>query len=513
MARQSIHAKILFLFLALAPVSCSKDVWTDAPRRPSAVLRTAGEGTSGYVPVTFTQRSGASPFVSMPEGFSFTSFRFLTRTADDPSAWWPQLGSIARWQTPGDSDTPFLPTDATTTAWPMADGRTSTHLTFFAGAVDEAAIRDLADYDLGADPDVTEFLCIPFYDEEYGFWDSEFRTYSEYADLYAYGASKAWVLSARADGGAELTVRNPWHFVDFVAAVSPDNGAKEAVPLGFSHVLSRIEGITVDWRNYWNWRSERAVGEDALVITSIEVTDGSEASFTFAEDGTGTFVPQSPDWTASAHWTAFPTVGESDWSYWVGYDPEHDQDIYENYRTIVTPPGFGGAVDDPYAAYIWDALPAGSIYMSLAGDQTEDQCIARTVTASPLLPLLMNPSFDDIYCTAEEFGANPHRFGHPTLFPGRHAIRIRMAKVLSATGDLERDYGQPPHEEYDDFGNPTGVLLYPYKEYSLTGTFTLPQGASCRLVLTVNPNTDLIDMNVDATLSGWTVDGGGATTL
>ena len=137
-------------------------------------------------------------------------------------------------------------------------------------------------------------------------------------------------------------MRNPHQFIDFVAASSPDNGAKPAVPMTFTHVMSRVESVTLDWRSYWNWVQERTADIGGLYVIAVELNDGEQATYTFAEDGSGTLVPQAADWTASGQWFTAPTCGQ--YNHLIAWDPEYPlPDDYDDY--IVSSFLVGGIYD------------------------------------------------------------------------------------------------------------------------------------------------------------------------
>ncbi len=513
MRLKSVISLGVILCIAL---SCSKEGAPSAMRRGAAPAgRSAGGDGAAYAPVTFLRGGGGSAFVSMPKGFRFDSFRFLTRSTDDTSQWWPQMGTVAAWQTPGDAGSPFLPTDATTAVWPMADAATSRHLSFFAASLDEGSHREFADYfdTVGgggsdpADPDVVEFLYMGDEDDGLGNMLPTFETYSYYDGLYAYGPGRGWWLSAESDGRAVLTVRNPHHFIDFVAASSPDNGPREAVPMTFTHVMSRVEAVAIDWRAYWNWVQERTVDIGGVYITAIEFGDGTEASFTFSEDGSGTFIPQVADWTASPHWFTAPTCAQ--YNHLIAYDP--DSPLPDDYDDYIVSSFLMGTGSDPYADNPGE-LGDDVIYLSMQGDIDPDSSTRLSwPLVSPLLGMMVNPMPYDMQCSQAAYEADPHVFGHPLLFPGKHGIRIRFA-VADRDGNLVKDTGGTP-EPVLGWGDEVIGWRYPFKVYTLEGTFTLAQGTTNNLLVSINPDSNLLDLDVVASMNGWTVSDGGAVTL
>ena len=504
----------LGVLLCLA-LSCSKDGFPSARRGSAPAGRSAGGSGGTDAPVTFLRGRSGSAFVSMPDGFRFTTFRFLTRSTDDTSRWWPEMGTTAAWQTPGDANAPFLPTDATTAVWPMADASSSRHLSFFAASLDESSHREFADYfdTVGgggsepAEPATSEFLCLGEEDDGLGNMLPVFATYAYYDSLYAYGPGRGWWLSQESDGSASLTVRNPHHFIDFVAASSPDNGAKEAVPLTFTHVMSRVESVAIDWRAYWNWVQERTVDIGGLYVTSIEFGDGTEAAFTFAENGSGTFVPRTDDWTASSHWFTAPTCAQ--YNHLISYDP--DNPLPDDYDDYIVSSFLMGGVTDPCADTPGE-LGDDVIYLSMQGDIDPDSSTRLSwPLVSPLLGMMSSTLPSDIQCSQAAYEANPHVFGHPLLFPGRHGMRLRFA-VADREGNLVKDYGAAPVPVYG-WGDEIVGWRRPYMVYTLEGTFTLSQGTSNRLLVSINPDSNLLDLDVVASLDGWTVSDGGAVTL
>lgn len=512
----AMKAALAVAAFCLTVAACSKDSFNEnGLRRSSAPSRSTGVSESLSTPVSFARRSPMR-YVSMPDMFTFTSFHFLSQSTDNVSKWWPEMGSVAEWQTVGDINAPFYPTDATTAAWPMKDAKTSQHLNFYAASLDESKIHSWDEYydywsGMGGGSEYTkstfEYLLIGETEEDDGMGGTytvgQYASFEDYENGFKYGTDKGWYLSKNASNEATLTVRNPYHFIDFVAAASIDNGPSLAVPMDFSHALCRVESMTLDWIPYWHWKNERAISDQsALIITSITFNDTDEATFTFVNDGTGTFVPQNNDYTSATNWFLPPII------YSNVADPE---DPY--YGKWMVQDVFMSMVDNDYVQTpdgLGDGMGGGVIYCNLAGDMSEENCVEHFNFGSPFLSQCQFLSESERVCDNATYVANPHYFGHPTFFPGKHKVRIEYA--IENYGQLHLDMSGVPYEDYDPFTD-TYNYIYPYKKYSMEGTFILTQGTTNNLVLSMNAETNVVDVGVTATLNGWAVETGGEVNL
>lgn len=500
----------------LAAASCQRDELAEVMvRRPSGAPRSASV-TKTSSPVSFTTRS-ATPLVHMPEHFSFSGFQFLVQNTSNPTTWYTQLGSRAEWETPGDVNTAFVPTDNTSFSWPMEDSQHAQHLNFFAAAYNEDEYLKWEDYDPSdewntANPDEFEFIFKGYdsvYDSEIGEYiqNAVYYTYAQYDESFQYGENKGWWLWKDDAGNGKVTLTNPFNATDFVVGSAVDQGPKNTVPMNFSHALARIESVTIDYGSYRTWVQERGVDLSEMVIVSYELNDPAEATYTFNPNGSPVLTQESHDWTSEGNWF-MPSVYTQYYMETVALDPGDPEPA--NYRNwvlrnqLLTGLPFSNSPEAGYSE--WYSSNPGDLdmydiaYTELPMAGSGDATVLYRF-GSPVLSRLVPAESDDRECTEAQLAANPHYFGHPLIFPGKHKIRIKLLRLLESTSAFETDSSGPAA----DMG---GYYQYPVKLYTLEGTFTVTAGSTNNLLVSINPDNNLLDVYVDANMEGWSVSTG-----
>lgn len=180
-----------------------------------------------------------------------TGFRYLTYD-HVLGSWSGELGGEA--VRSGGPQGPFLPADASRVYWP--EGRT---YSFYA-----AGYNDLVTVGEG--------------DVEFG---------SAYT-IYSSGAS------------AILTLKNPGHNVDWLAAKTPGQEKIDGIPLTFKHVCSRLGRLTIDLASYRQWLVGRELDIADVKLIQCTLSDAAEQSYIFSSSTETMFNRESWDYTAAA---------------------------------------------------------------------------------------------------------------------------------------------------------------------------------------------------------------------
>lgn len=499
----------------LAAASCQRDELAEVMvRRPSGAPRSASVSKTSS-PVSFTTRS-ATPLVHMPDYFSFSGFHFLVQNTTSPTTWYTQLGSRAEWETPGDVNTAFVPTDNTSFSWPMEDSQHAQHLNFFAAAYNEDEYLKWEDYDPSdnwntVSPDDYEFIFKGYELEDDGIGGyvsmPRYYSYTEYDNSFKYGENKGWWLWKDDAGNGKVTLTNPFNATDFVVGNAVDQGPKTTVPMNFTHALARIESVTIDYGSYRTWVQERGVDLSEMVIVSYEFNDPAEATYTFNPNGSPVLVQENHDWTSEGNWF-MPSVYTQYYMETVALDPGDPEPA--NYRNWVlrtsllsgtpflTPANGDGS--EWYCTNPGDLDMFDIAYTELPMTGSGDASVLYRF-GSPIRSRMSGATTDMLECTEAQLAANPHYFGHPMIFPGKHKIRIKLLRLLESTSAFETDPSGPAIDM-------VGYYQYPAKLYTLEGTFTVTAGSTNNLLVSINPDNNLLDVYVDATMDGWSVSTG-----
>ena len=179
-----------------------------------------------------------------------TEFHYLTYDYG-LGAWSGELGGLA--QCGGDASALFLPADASRVYWP--EGKI---YSFYAAGYNENATVQEADVEFG-----TSMI------------------------LYNSGTS------------AILTLKNPGHNVDWMAAKDLRQSKIAGIPLSFKHVCPRISGVVFDVSGYREWIEARELDVASIVSLWCTITDADEQTFIYST-GSGTlFARESQDYRSS----------------------------------------------------------------------------------------------------------------------------------------------------------------------------------------------------------------------
>ena len=97
-----------------------------------------------------------------------------------------------------------------------------------------------------------------------------------------------------------LSLKNPGHDVDWLAAKSLYRSASESVSLQFRHVCARISRLRFDLTDYRDWIHARELDVASIESMGCSLSDADEQVFVFSTDATSLFRKESWDYTSSA---------------------------------------------------------------------------------------------------------------------------------------------------------------------------------------------------------------------
>ena len=135
----------------------------------------------------------------------------------------------------------------------------------------------------------------------------EGKTYSFYAVSYnsnqpVSGADVEFgsaVMIFSSATNAVLTVKNPNHNVDWLAAKNIRQSKINGIPLVFKHVCSKISSLDFDMSAYWEWLGERELDIASINVVWVSLTDADEQTFIYSGTAGSMFNRESWDYSGS----------------------------------------------------------------------------------------------------------------------------------------------------------------------------------------------------------------------
>lgn len=99
---------------------------------------------------------------------------------------------------------------------------------------------------------------------------------------------------------AILTLKNPGHNVDWLAAKAPRQEKINGIPLNFRHVCARVGRLTFDLSAYREWFESRELDIVEIKMLSCTLTDVDEQNYIFSSSAETLFNKESWDYRGSA---------------------------------------------------------------------------------------------------------------------------------------------------------------------------------------------------------------------